>query len=74
MFLRNALEQTIERSPLAWFGLQLDDHLDCHVILSFVKVSWVDSPCGRLSRRTGWDDTELLHQSELVNDSPVLAG
>ena len=38
-----------------------------------MKVSWVDSPCGRLSRWSGWDYTELLHQSELVGHSPVLA-
>jgi hypothetical protein len=36
-------------------------------------VSWVYSPCDRLSRWPGWDYTELLHQSQLVDHSPVLA-
>jgi hypothetical protein len=37
-------------------------------------VSWDYSPCDRLSRWPGWDYTELLHQSQLVDHSPVLAG
>jgi hypothetical protein len=36
-------------------------------------VSWVYSPCDRLSRRPGWDYTELLHHSQLIEHSPVLA-
>jgi hypothetical protein len=32
----DALEQALELSALAWLGLQLDDHFDCHFILSYL--------------------------------------